>query len=533
MKNVSRRKHYSYYVFVTRMLNKKQEVLKIRESRWIFLYNRDTKMESLTVLQGYKKFFFPFTRHKNFWLKGMKMLFWLSLLSAVFSGCASYHPRYLTSEAVEEKLAVPSINDIRIMAGSIDHPVLKPIDFDDRDGLSPDEAAVLAVLLDPSLTVERDRRLLAEAQLLQAGLLPNPQFSYNLNFPTGGAIEGLVNSFATNLNWNIESLISRSSRVEVASAKQAEIDLVVAWMELQVAQGARMAVYQLVALNKQAQIRKEMEQLLSENVNLVRQAVQNGLLTKLDLAAAEAAYNQAQVALLQVTQESGQQLLTLKQLLGLPSDYEIKLQNNIELMDNIDISLLEPFVASIDTRRLDLLALRQGYKSEEAAVRAAILTQFPMINPGVNQARDFGSFYNTGPGITIGLPIFNRNQGMIAFEGATRKQLFDQYVNSVFAARITAAKLLKVILSLNHRITVSKEAIQVLEKLLLTYRQGLEQGYSDVVIYYNTWGSLAQKRIDLILLKQQLMDSRFAFELAVGIYSIESVPLVTEPVSLK
>lgn len=60
-----------------------------------------------------------------------------------------------------------------------------------------------------------------------------------------------------------------------------------------------------------------------------------------------------------------------------------------------------------------------------------------------------------------------------------------------------------------------------MEKLLLTYRQALEQGYSDVVIYYNTWSSLAQKRIDLILLKQQLADSRFAFELAVGIYSIE------------
>ncbi|KHE91218.1 MAG: putative outermembrane protein [Candidatus Scalindua brodae] len=453
----------------------------------------------------------------------MESILWLFLLATVFSGCASYHPRYLTPEAIEEKLAVPSTEDICIMAGSLDHPVLKPIVFDDRDGFSPDEAAVLAVLLDPSLTVERDRRLLAGAQLLQAGLLPNPQFSYNINFPTGGPTEGLVNNFATNLNWDIKSLISRSARVDAASAKQAEVDLVVAWKEMQVAQGARMAVYQLVALNKQAQIRNEMEQRLSENVHRVRQAVMNSLLTKLDLAAAEAAYNQAQVALLQITQESGQQLLTLKQLLGLPPDYEIKLQDNIELMDNIDISQLEQFAASLETRRLDLLALRQGYNSQEASVRAAILTQFPIINPGANQSRDFGSFYNAGPGITIGVPIFNRNQGMIAFERSTRKQLFDQYVNSVFAARLTAAKLLKIMLSLNNRITASKEAVQVLEKLLLTYRQALEQGYSDVVIYYNTWSSLAQKRIDLILLKQQLADSRFAFELAVGIYSIEGM----------
>ncbi|MFQ5685169.1 MAG: TolC family protein [Candidatus Scalindua sp.] len=488
-------------------------------------------MEYLTVWQGHKRFFLPFTGRKSLWLKRLEAIPCLFLLAVVFSGCASYHPEYLTSEAVEERLAVPSSKEIRILAGTINHPVLKPIDFDDRDGLSPDEAAVLAVLVNPSLTVERDRRSLAGAQLLQAGLLPNPQFSYNLNIPTGGPTDGLVNNFATNLNWNIKSLISRSARVNSASAKQKEVDLVVAWKELQVAQGARMAVYQLVALDKQAKIRKEMEQRLSENVNLVRQAVQNGLLTKLNLAAAEAAYNQAQVALLRITQESGQQILTLKQLLGLPPDYEIKLQNNIELMDNIDISSLEQFAASLDTRRLDLLALRQGYKSQEAVVRVAIRGQFPMINPGANQARDFGSFYNAGPGITIGLPIFNRNQGKIAFARATRKQLFDQYVNRVFQARLTSAKLLKVILSLNHRITVSKEAIEVLEKLLLTYRQALDRGYSDVITYYNTWGSLAQKRIDLILLKQQLMDSRFAFELAVGIYSIESVPSATEPMS--
>ncbi|WP_169703939.1 hypothetical protein [Candidatus Kuenenia stuttgartiensis] len=127
------------------------------------------EMKSLAVLQGYKKFFLFFTGHKNFWVKGLEILTWMFLPAVVFSGCASYHPRYLTSAVVEEKLTVPSTKDICIMAGSIDHPVLKPIDFDDRDGLSPNEAAVLAVLLDPSLTVERDRRLLAGAQLLQAG----------------------------------------------------------------------------------------------------------------------------------------------------------------------------------------------------------------------------------------------------------------------------------------------------------------------------------------------------------------------------
>ena len=67
-----------------------------------------------------------------------------------------------------------------MQAKEIKHPLLKPIDFDIRNGLSPDEAAVLAVIANPKLRASRDERQLAAAQLLQAGILPNPQFSYAL-----------------------------------------------------------------------------------------------------------------------------------------------------------------------------------------------------------------------------------------------------------------------------------------------------------------------------------------------------------------
>ena len=75
---------------------------------------------------------------------------------------------------------------ISLQAQNIAHPILKPIHFDAGNGLSPDEAAILAVLVNPSLRSERDRRSVACAQLLQAGLLPNPQFTYAPEFPTAG-----------------------------------------------------------------------------------------------------------------------------------------------------------------------------------------------------------------------------------------------------------------------------------------------------------------------------------------------------------
>ena len=176
---------FSYFVY-TNANNQKYAL--IREKIFLcFRLSIDVWYKRIILLQCYKNLFsLSFPLLENSRCKGLNALPLLLLLLVISSGCTSYHPLHLTSEAVEKKLALPSPKDIRIMAGSLDHPVLKPIDFDDRDGLSPDEAAVLAVLVNPSLMVQRDNRSLAGAQLVQAGLLPNPQFSYNINFPTGG-----------------------------------------------------------------------------------------------------------------------------------------------------------------------------------------------------------------------------------------------------------------------------------------------------------------------------------------------------------
>ena len=59
-------------------------------------------------------------------------------------------------------------------------------------------------------------------------------------------------------------------------------------------------------------------------------------------------------------------------------------------------------------------------------MRAAVLAQFPRVNIGFSQLRDTTNVVTSGFGVTIDLPVFDRNQGHIAIERATRKQLFDE-----------------------------------------------------------------------------------------------------------
>ena len=74
------------------------------------------------------------------------------------TGCESYHALRLNAGTVHDALQPPDAAALRIRADELRHPYLPPVEFDESNGLSPDEAAILAVLLSPSLRAERDRR---------------------------------------------------------------------------------------------------------------------------------------------------------------------------------------------------------------------------------------------------------------------------------------------------------------------------------------------------------------------------------------
>ncbi|MCG6879791.1 MAG: TolC family protein, partial [Deltaproteobacteria bacterium] len=177
---------------------------------------------------------------RNHWIKS---LLCLSIVAISVSGCATYHELPLNRASVARELNPPDMGTIRIEANAIKHPILKPFSIDDRDGLSPEEAALVALLANPKLRALRDQKGVAAAQLIEAGILPNPQLSYSMDFPTFGDTKGATNAFGLGLGWDIKTLITRGARVDAAKAQAFSVDLNVAWREWQVAQAARQHVY--------------------------------------------------------------------------------------------------------------------------------------------------------------------------------------------------------------------------------------------------------------------------------------------------
>lgn len=458
-------------------------------------------------------------------------------LWSILPACTRYHALPLSPAAVGEALQPPDMTRVRVAAQEIRHPLLKPLDFDDRDGLSPDEAAVLAVLANPGLRVVRDQRAIAAGQVLQAGILPNPRLTYFLSIPIGGASPfgflsgipagpvpaGTVTEFGGTLLWDLQMLINRGARVDAAEARAEAVDLDVAWQEWQIAQAAKLAAYRLLTLRYQAQLATELSDFLTQNVSQMRQALQHGILTGLELSAAETAHNNARTNRLELEKQVRQQQIAFNRLLGLPPDIPIQLERTIDLPARLVPPTLEWFLDGLEDRRLDLVALRQGYASQESTVRAAILSQFSNIAVGLYDVRDLGNFYRPGPQIAWDLPIFNRNQGNIAIERATRQKLFDEYTNRVFQTRNDIAKLLVTIQWLNDQVATTQAGKPILQKLVVTLREALRQGQATVVLYYNALINLTANQIQNLTYQQQLIDALITLELETGYYRIQAI----------
>jgi outer membrane protein TolC len=426
-------------------------------------------------------------------------------------------------------LAPPAANELQSKAGELRHPLLRPVAIDLQRGLTPDSAAILAVIANPSLRIIRDRHALASAQLLQAGLLPNPTLDFTLDPVTGGNTVGAVTGYNIGVNWEVTALISHETKMAAARAGQQSARLDVAWQEWQVAQAAKKSAQDLLFLRKILAVTAAVDKRLAADAALIRKSVDAHEKTLLDLAAAEAASQKAHADALAARRDVRQQELMLNQTLGLPPEPTVNLQETAALPSQLELPSQNDLVDGLEHQRLDLLALRHGYESQEQTLHVAILSQFPKIVLGFHQASDTTNIHTTGFGVAIDLPIFDRQQGTIAIEKSNRQKLFDEYVSRMFEARSAIAMSLSDIRSLNEQIAAAEAAIPFLEKLVAAYEQAQREHNVDVRSYYAAQNDLAQKRIDVLKLQQQLLDNRIALELASGRYF--PGPAATAPAS--
>jgi len=390
--------------------------------------------------------------------------------------------------------------------------------LDPRTGIGPDEAATIALYSNPALRSIRDRRRLAVAQVIQAGILPNVVVSYARDYVTGGNTAGAVTAYNLSAGWEFSALVPFLPKQTAARKNLGSVDLDIAWQEWQMAENARTAVYRVIALDAQVGRAREGNRGLQESTDAVRQAVDAHEKTVLDLAAVEAASQDSRATMLLLEQDFEHQRLGLNKILGVEPETKVRLRAGLMLPTHLDPPNERDLLANIELRRLDLLGLHKGYESQDATVRAAILAQFPRMSVAFVRAKDNTNVQSSGFNVAVDVPIFDRNQGVIATERATRQRLLDEYNQRVFEARSDIAVAIADICALDRQVAAAQEALPVLERLVDSAEKAREQGNADVLSYYTARNNLLQKRIQLIKLQEQLLEANTALEIASGRY---------------
>lgn len=439
------------------------------------------------------------------------------LLTVLLTACATYQAKPLNTVSITEQNKNFIPEQLTIQIKQLKHPLLKAINFNLNDGVSPDEAAIIAVLKNPELQLARNKQNIAGAQLLQAGLLPNPSIAYNFLDTTGGLDKGKVVGYGWSLNWEITALLTQNNKISAAKADYQAINLQIAWQEWQIAQAAKSACYQLQVYNQQQALLTENLKRLSTNNAQLKQAQALGLVTELESMSVLTAQTSLESRLQAIIQQKQIQQQRFNRALGLKPQELISIQAQL-LPDVVTVANYQQLTKNLAEQRLDLLALKQSYQAQEAQLQSAVLQQFPKISIGITHSKNNSDYYTMGAGVNLSLPVFDQNQGAIALATASRQMVFDEYHNRDFQSKADIAELLVTIEAVNSELKTAHKALLSLEALLKAYDKASEQEQIDNIAYYSAWNAVSDKQVDILSLQLHLIEARIALETATGRY---------------
>ena len=434
----------------------------------------------------------------------------LVLMLGTLSACATYFPQPLP-----RRVNLPAAaTRIALDPTSLPFPKLASHTFDPRDGLDRDEVAMLAVANNPQLRQARDGMGIARAQSFAAGLLPDPQLGLTADHPTNGTA-GNTNAFNLNLSYDVNALLLRSSRTGAATADEQRVHADLLWQEWQVVSQARLLFTRLIAQQALISQLQQAQTLLVNRYQRSQQALAAGNVT-IDFASADlTALQAAERQLNELERSRLQNRASLNGLLGLMPTAPLLLVGADDFAP-VDTAGVRASLVQRLNRRPDLQALQAGYRSQEEKFRGAVLAQFPALNVGLTRARDTSGLYTVGLGLSLSLPIFNRNRGNIAIEDATRKKLFDEYQDRLNAAYSEVATALENLPLLQHQLQQTRHGVAELQSVATRAETAFRAGNLTGPDYVRLQMALLDKQTEAINLQEALMEQQIALETLLG-----------------
>lgn len=421
------------------------------------------------------------------------------------SGCARYKPLPLPTAPDLAKTPVLTVPASKFWPAGVKPHTFPP------DGLDETSVITLAVFDNPDLKAARLQAGVASAQLLQAGLLPDPVFN------GGYATSTLQYGYSLGLSEDIQALITRGAARAGAAAHQKQVDLDILWQEWQVAEKARELFIQARANEQLEQVLTRTRDLFAERYGVDKKALEKGNVTLSTVSSDVALLTNAETSIRQVDTQANLTRHQLNALLGIQPEVRLPLIGPSE-SGEISEEQFQAALGELGHARVDLLALQAGYASQEQSVRESILAQFPSMSAGVEQGRDpIEGIDYIGPNVSLTLPLFNRNRGHIAEQRATRALMQQTYQARLNQAVGDADQVWSAIAIMQRQLKDLHAALPVLQDTANAMEQSFREGNMDASLYVGAESSLLANQADAIRLRASLENAQSALRTLLGL----------------
>lgn len=394
------------------------------------------------------------------------------VVGVVLSGCASV-PRNAGFAEVERTVGQrASLRVYWNRGGPEDRAVAQAVRSLLERELAAEDSVQIALLNNSGLQATFEELGIAQADLVQAGLLKNPVFAGHVRFPDQSG-ESTNTEFS--VSQDFLDLLLRPLRKKLAQAQLEQARLRVSDAVLNLSAEVRSAYYTLQGAEHARSMLETIGLAAQAGVELAERQHAAGNISDLDLANEQAAFQQTRLDLTRSEAEVLAARERLNRLMGLSAGPAWKISQQLQQLPGGEEPSAEELEAFALERRLDLAAARQEVHVRERALALVRRGIVPEVHVGVDTEREPDGERVTGPSFEAELPVFDRKQAAAARAEAELRQ--SQRRVSALEAEVRSE-----VRSARDRLLIARQLIERYRDTVLFLREKI---VSESQKYYN------------------------------------------------
>jgi outer membrane protein TolC len=339
---------------------------------------------------------------------------WLTALS--LSSCVSFKARPLNAARSAADLQGRTLHDAELRKFIAQNSTRVGAQ---GAGWGLGKLTLAALWLNPAVIVARAEVAAVEAGQITAGERPNPTLSLSPGYDTTSS--GLSPWILTvGLEVPIETAGKRRWRGEEALRKAEAARLRLAATAWEVRGGVRKALVAVHSAEQSMALLEAQEKLQAETVRLLNLQREAGESSPFQATQARIALTQSQLALHDARKQSAVARAELAEAIGVPVSALADVTLDFTELEAARSVSLPRAKRTALTNRADILAALADYAAAESTLRLEIAKQYPDLHLGPGYELDQGD-NKWSVGLSLELPLLNRNRGHIAEADAARE----------------------------------------------------------------------------------------------------------------